>query len=363
MTKTLWIAALTLLSPAVAISAAAPSGVEITHEEPLQVVSFGRDRFGWSREAGEPAPRSVTFDALGRRFSLELEPNHRLIARALNGRVPDGVGVLRGRLANRDDSWVRLVVADGVPRGLIWDGNEMLAVEARNDASGTPRAVIFRLQDVYVEPGSMTCGNNDHVASFATVYEGLEAELYDIVEAAGAVEEINVGLVADYELFQRFGASTEVEMLTRISNVDGIFSEQLGVQLTAREVETFSDSNDPFTAAVPSDLLGEVASYRRNTPAQAEQGITYLFTGRDLDGQTVGIAYLGAICSTRFGAGLGEAVVSGEVDLYRGKTEISSATVTPSAGTAPTRVCVALRKSFRSTCSAPVMWRGVSRRP
>ena len=114
-------------------------------------------------------------------------------------------------------------------------------------------------------------------------------------------------LVADYELFQRFGASTEVEMLTRISNVDGIFSEQLGVQLTAREVETFSDSNDPFTAAVPSDLLGEVASYRRNTPAQAEQGITYLFTGRDLDGQTVGIAYLGAICSTRFGAGLGEA--------------------------------------------------------
>ncbi len=308
MNKTPWIAVLALLSLAPAFAASASSGVVVSHEEPLQYVSFGRSQFAWPANAGEAEPRSVTFDALGRRFALELEPNERLLARALNGRVPAGIHVYRGRLAGRADTWVRLVVADGVPSGLIWDGTEMLAVEPRHDARGEPTAVIFRLQDVYVEPGSMTCGNNAHVASFATVYEGLEDELRDIiVQAPGAVEELNIGLVADYELFQSLGATTEGSILARINNVDGIFSEQLGVQITPREIETFTTPDDPFTTDAPGDLLDEVAAYRRTTAAQAEQGITFLFTGRDLDGQTVGIAYRGALCDTRFAAGLGEA--------------------------------------------------------
>jgi hypothetical protein len=154
----------------------------------------------------------------------------------------------------------------------------------------------------------MTCGDAGHMTSFAAVYEGLEGELSDIiVQAPGAVEELNIGLVADFELTQSLGATTEIELLARINNVDGIYSEQLGVQITAREIETFSTPNDPFTSAVPNDLLDEVGAYRRNTPAQAAQGITYLFTGRDLDTTTVGVAYRGAVCSTSFGVGLGEA--------------------------------------------------------
>lgn len=301
------IVAIAALVLAPAPSASEPSGVVISHQETLDVVAFGRERFDTSREAGAPGRRSVAFDALGRRFELELQSNERLLARALHGRVSAGIGVYRGRLAGREDSWVRLVVANGMPSGLIWDGVEMHAIEAREGASGAATPVIFRLRDVYVEPGSMTCGSGGHRTAFATVLEDLESELKDVVtQAAGANRELNIGLVADYEFSQRMGANVEAELLTRINNVDGIFSEQLGVQITANEIETFTAPNDPFTTSVAGDLLDEVSAYRAQTPAQNSQGITFLFTGRGLDGTTVGIAYLYALCSRQFGVGLAE---------------------------------------------------------
>lgn len=308
MNKSLWIAVILLLGSALGPAASVAADVEVLHEEPLHNVSFGRAQSGWPGVSDETGPVRVAFDALGRRFALELEANNRLLGHALREQVPTGIGVYRGRLSGRPDSWVRLVVADGVPSGLIWDGEQMHAIEARSGTSGARSAVIFRLQDVYVEPGTMTCGSGGGpVASFATIYEDLEAELTDaIAQAPGAVEELTVGLVADYELTQSLGAATRAEILTRINNVDGIFSEQLGVQLRATEIETFIDPNDPFTSSVPGELLVEASDYRRFTSAQAGQGITFLFTGRDLDGSTVGIAYRGALCSTRYGVGLGE---------------------------------------------------------
>ncbi len=49
-----------------------------------------------------------------------------------------------------------------------------------------------------------------------------------------------------------------------------------------------------------------MSDYRSTTPAQNSNGLTHLFTGRDLDGTTVGIAWTGALCSNFFGAGLSE---------------------------------------------------------
>lgn len=305
--------AVVVLALAQVLSASASAAVVIAHEESLDNVSFDREQFDASRETGaigrEAVALSVAFNALGRPFELELQSNERLISQALHGRVSAGIDVYRGRLAGREGSWVRLVVANGMPSGLIWDGEQMHAIEAREDAAGVARPVIFRLQDAYVEPGTMTCGSAGHRSAFATVFDDLESEIRDVVtQAAGATRQLNIGLIADYEFSQRMGANVEAELLTRINNVDGIFSEQLGVQITATEVETFTSPNDPFTSSVPGDLLDEVSAYRVQTAAQSSQGITFLFTGRGLDGSTVGIAYLYALCSRQFGVGLAEGV-------------------------------------------------------
>jgi hypothetical protein len=56
-------------------------------------------------------------------------------------------------------------------------------------------------------------------------------------------------------------------------------------------------------------LLGEVGAFRQQLLATASAqagGLTHLVTGRDLDGTTVGIAYIGTLCSARYGVSLSE---------------------------------------------------------
>jgi hypothetical protein len=100
-----------------------------------------------------------------------------------------------------------------------------------------------------------------------------------------------------------------------MNDVDGIFSDQVGVHLAVSTVRMFPDVNDPFTATtVPGTLLDEVGSYK-GTAANGirNTGVAHLMTGRNLDGMTVGIAFTNALCSPNFG-----------VSLSMGGSEISS---------------------------------------
>jgi hypothetical protein len=78
----------------------------------------------------------------------------------------------------------------------------------------------------------------------------------------------------------------------------------LGVEIQVPSI----DLGDSLSAATePSSLLSELRALRRGTSRLNSRGLTHLFTGRDLDGTTVGIAYLDSLCDREFGAGLSEA--------------------------------------------------------
>src|SRR5262249_4400984 len=57
--------------------------------------------------------------------------------------------------------------------------------------------------------------------------------------------------------------------------------------------------SEPFTKTAPEDLLSQVRQYRGSHAAQQATGATHLMTGRDLDGDTVGIAYMGSVCDSQ----------------------------------------------------------------
>ncbi|HSN70444.1 MAG TPA: zinc-dependent metalloprotease family protein, partial [Steroidobacteraceae bacterium] len=91
------------------------------------------------------------------------------------------------------------------------------------------------------------------------------------------------------------------------NNVDGIFSGQLGLQVGVASLEVYDTTSDPFsTTTNASTLLRELASVRRGNPDLRSSGLTHLFTGRDFDGDTVGVAYLDAVCDPQLGAGITE---------------------------------------------------------
>ena len=293
--------------------AATADDVMLSHYEPLQQLTLNTvssAAANASQKAGEGAPLVMSFDALGRRFDLELEANSRLVSVARQNPLLDGVDIYRGELAGRPGSWARIVVSDGMPSGMFWDGDEMYAIEAPGDSIvQSDVSVIYRLADAQVAPGSMSCGSASMATTGSAAIDGLLGELGAISQASGAISELEMGAVGDFEFTNSKGgdAAAATAITTRLNNVDGIFSQQLGVQINVTTIDTFSTSNDPFTdEREASGLLDELSTYRSTTPAQNSNGLTHLYTGRDLSGTTVGIAWTGALCSNFFGAGLSE---------------------------------------------------------
>lgn len=236
---------------------------------------------------------TARFSAFGREFDLALEPNMRVEAM-----FEDGLSAraYRGQLRDVPGSWARLVITDDGIAGLIFDGAALFGVEHSPDTGAT----MFRAEDVIVPAGTMSCGMHAPAADAAAMFAELTTHTPAIGRAAGATLNLDLGIVADPELSAIY-ADPQAEMLTRVNNVDGIYSEQLGVQLSVARVDVFDDSaTDPFSdTTVSEDLLEELSYFRADTPEQDAQGLTHLFTGRDLDGSTVGVAYIGAVCAQR----------------------------------------------------------------
>ncbi len=297
--------------------------ISLSHHERLERLSITAAGTDGSQKIGVAGPVDMRFDALGRSFELQLAPNSRLLGVARN--IPGNTATpYLGKLAGVEDSWVRIVIADGQPSGLIWDGNELLAIErAGENVAGSDATIIFRLSDAVIAPGSMTCGAGDGFTNAGALYKTLASELQAATaQAEGATTEIDVGAVGDAEFAGLHGANAQQAILDRLSNVDGIFSSEVGVQINVPLVQVFTDSGAgsyPFSTTVDAgDLLGELATYRDGEPNQNVNGLTHLWTGKDVEASgnnsTVGIAYSGGIgrggglvlCNRQFGAGLSE---------------------------------------------------------
>ena len=290
--------------------------ISLSHHEPLQRLSITGSSIDGSQKIGAAGPVEMNFDALGRSFELRLSPNGRLLDAA---RVIAGNAVIpyRGKLAGNDSSWVRIVMADGMPSGLIWDGSELFAIERPGDnVAGADTTIIYRLADAVIAPGSMTCGAGGALMNGAAVYKSLGAELNaTMAEAVGAEKMIDIGAVGDAEFASIHGANSQQAILDRLNNVDGIFSAELGIQINVPLVQVFSNAGAasyPFSdTVIAGDLLDELAAYRNGEPNQNVNGLTHLWTGKDVEGDggnnsTVGIAYTGALCRQQFGVGLSE---------------------------------------------------------
>jgi hypothetical protein len=137
------------------------------------------------------------------------------------------------------------------------------------------------------------------------------------MEGLTAQRKLEIAVIGDASFRARYDNETEARdaMLTRLNIVDGIFSAQVGagVEVTSINLaDTLSDSLDASTD--PPILLDSLGRLRQQTPELNDRGLTHLFTGRNLDGDNVGIAYSGTLCNQRYSASLAQAHDSAALD-------------------------------------------------
>ena len=262
-------------------------------------------------------PITLRFEAMGRQFDLNLETNARLAHSIAKARAtPATFNLYRGELTGNSKSWARITILGNDLYGHIWDGTDLYVIEPvdvaapliTGDVKTLSGSVIYRFSDVVSTGEPITCAlhpgskSNNLLEYFAHVSDGMTR-----VSATTEVSnlEVGIGLIADFEYFSQFGNVTDTEqaMVLRLNFVDGVTSIQLGVFFAVQEFRVFDIANDPFTSSDSDTLLDELGVFK-NSSTFASYGLAHLFTGRDLDGTVVGIAYVGSVCDSRFGSGL-----------------------------------------------------------
>jgi hypothetical protein len=260
---------------------------------------------------------AAQFDAYGRRFSLTLVNNERVLNKlsAQRKQQLSAYRMLRGSLDGAPGSWVRLTESPGGVEGAIWDGHDLYTVtnyERIAPFLTTPidaapgQAVVYRLSDSRdLLPRSFCDLVDDPAISKATngleqyqaVVRGLEAGVF----TPQVTRQIEISLIADSAFQAAESADPTAAMLARLNIVEGIFSEQVGLLVLATDVRLMPANADPFTATKGATLLEQVGAYRAATPAVRARGLAHLMTGKDLDGTTAGIAYVRTVCDVESG--------------------------------------------------------------
>ncbi len=313
--------------------AGAASGLAPQRVEKLQPVLAPH-----SHDAG----MQLEFSAFGRGYRLQLAANPRLAAAATGAAIQ----LYAGSIDGVPGSWARIAVSDGRPSGMVWDGRDLLILEASQpdagkldaagaDAEGT---VLFKLADAVLEqPISFTGDTVKAPRDAAAAYHELVDELrLGALQASVATDSLDISLLGDAAFAARYPGDAQAReaMLVRLNNVDGIFSAQVGVELHVASVNLADALTGNLSATTNSNtLLDELGVLRQQTAALNTTGLTHLFTGSNLDGDTVGVAYTQALCSRRFGASLAMAHSSAALDTLITAHEIGHVFGAPHDGT------------------------------
>jgi hypothetical protein len=117
-----------------------------------------------------------------------------------------------------------------------------------------------------------------------------------------------LGVDADFQFYQAYGSSVG-NVQNRVNSViNGLnvqYENQVGIRhdITQIIIRTSSGTN-PYTTNDPVTLLNQFRNHWNSNHGSVQRDVAHLFTGRNLSGSTIGIAFLGVICNLSNAYGL-----------------------------------------------------------
>ncbi|HIN84184.1 MAG TPA: hypothetical protein EYM90_04710, partial [Phycisphaerales bacterium] len=114
----------------------------------------------------------------------------------------------------------------------------------------------------------------------------------------GTICTADLGVDADWEYFQAWGGQTESQINSVINSVNVQYEGSVNLTHAISSIIVRSSSNDPYTSSDAGTLLDQFRSEWQNNQGGIPHDIAHLFTGRSMQGSTIGIAWLSSVCSS-----------------------------------------------------------------
>jgi len=198
---------------------------------------------------------------------------------------------------------VSLTFAKDFIYGFIEEGEKTYFIEPLwyYDASAAKGSYILYDSDDVIDNGPKTCGFTE------TMNKGKELNHQHSEKVTGLCYEIEYGICADYLMFDKYGsvANVEAQVVGVTNNVNTNYNDEFDDELsfiitgiytiTTMGGDPWSSSTNPFVL-LPSFRDWAIANLDA-APINIAHDVASLWTDRDFDGFTVGLAYRPGVCS------------------------------------------------------------------
>ena len=218
--------------------------------------------------------------------------------------------------------------------------NIVLSFPGRQRGSRSSRQRIFTLTTPVVAEGTSpvrvasspssvfhnkTCGH-DHSKSDAPAHAMTIEPLNGGLPQTKMYHVLTLSTVADPSLYAKYGDATNAHVAGIVNAAEALFERQLGIRFQIVKQHVYADIGAlSIPETDPARLLKAFASSTENAAIMGRNvssfdddvDLKHLFTGKDLDGTTIGIAYVGAVCyQPKFAYSLTQVTTGGGAPYY-----------------------------------------------
>lgn len=207
----------------------------------------------------------------------------------------------QGTVEGDPHSQVRLLIQPGLFLGYVRTKQDWWFIDPMNKfvpGARAERLVIYREEDV--RPQFLgVCGSGmlrEHGEGILNSFPPLSFK--SAPGAAVSLKQAQVATDADFEFYQAHGANSNSFIEGILNQVDGIYQAQLDLKLVISFENVFTTVSQPYSSTDAPTLLGQFRTEWNTNRATVQRDIAHLFTGKNMNGSTVGIAYLGTVCTS-----------------------------------------------------------------
>ena len=243
----------------------------------------------------------------GRLFELELEqndlraPGFQAVVLTESGPVETKLGPVttyRGTVRGEEGSVVRMTADRAVFTGFVKAGEDWVFIDPLTEyvpGAAKNQAVVYRETDVRPEAAGL-CG----VEGWMRI--GGEQPSFPGFAPKGhtSLRTLQVATEADGQYYQRYG---NPGLFTRIqgilNNVDGIYENQLNLSISITYQQAWPNAgSDPYTSLDAVTSLNQFRNWWNSNRGGTVRDTAHKWSGKDFNGGTVGIAWVGVICNS-----------------------------------------------------------------